>query len=122
MGILSGIVALALAAPVLADVPAQGQPPAKPAAAAAADTGLQVGPATIAPHWSKYTYPTSIPEGASYYIIVRGDTLWDLSKRFLNSPFLWPQIWNENRYVKDAHWIYPGDPLVIPRVQVVAPS
>ena len=81
---------------------------------------LQVGPATVAPHWSKYKYPETIPDGATYYLIKRGDTLWDLSGRFLSNPFLWPQIWDQNRYITDAHWIYPGDPLIIPRVGVVS--
>jgi hypothetical protein len=92
---------------------------AAPAAAAPDTAALQTGPATVAPHWSKYDYPTSIPEGASYYIIVRGDTLWDISARYMGTPFLWPQIWDANRYIKDAHWIYPGDPLILPKVQVV---
>jgi len=83
--------------------------------------GLQSGPATIPAHWTKNTsFPTDIPEGAAYYVVVRGDTLWDISARFLNSPYLWPQIWNENKYVKDAHWIYPGDPILLPRVALVA--
>ena len=81
---------------------------------------LQVGPATVAPHWSKYKYPETIPDGATYYLIKRGDTLWDLAGRFLSNPFLWPQIWDQNRYITDAHWIYPGDPLIIPRVGVVS--
>ena len=88
--------------------------------APAPDSDLKTGPATIAAHWSKYKYPDSVPEGTAYYVIVKGDTLWDLSKRFLQSPFLWPQIWDQNRYITDAHWIYPGDPLVIPRVNVIA--
>jgi hypothetical protein len=112
--ILGSLVACAMAAgPILAQTPA-----APPAAADAA--GLQMGPATI-PHWTKNTsYPTSIPEGAAYYIVVRGDTLWDISARFLKNPYLWPQIWNENKYIKDAHWIYPGDPIVLPKVSLVA--
>lgn len=112
---------LGLAGSVLAQPapPAGSLPPARPPATAAVGQ-LRVGPATIAPHWSKYDYPRSVPEGAPYHIIERGDTLWDLSKRYLANAYLWPQIWHENGYVKDAHWIYPGDPLVFPKLQVVA--
>jgi hypothetical protein len=37
----------------------------------------------------------------------------------LENPFLWPQLWEANRYIKDPHWIYPGDPLVIPDLDVL---
>ena len=94
-------------------------PAAKPGQGDAAP-GLKTGPATVAPHWSRYKYPESVPEGATYYIIEKGDTLWDLSKRYLDNPYLWPQIWDQNRYVTDAHWIYPGDPLVLPKVALVS--
>ena len=99
---------------------ASAQEPAKAPAAAPETAGLKVGPATIAPHWSKNAYPTSVPEGAIYYIVERGDTLWDISKRFLANPYLWPQIWDQNKYVTDAHWIYPGDPLILPKVALVS--
>lgn len=113
----SGLVALV----VLSAVVAEAQDTASRRAAAPPEpSGLRTGPATIAPHWSKYKYPESIPEGAAYYIIEKGDTLWDLSKRFLGNPFLWPQIWDQNRYITDAHWIYPGDPLVLPKVALVS--
>lgn len=82
--------------------------------------GLQTGPATVAPHYSRNKYPASIPEGALYYIVVKGDTLWDLSARFLGNAYLWPQIWDQNKYIADAHWIWPGDPLVLPKLAVVA--
>ena len=86
-----------------------------------APSGLQTGPATIAPHWTRNTsFPTQVPEGAAYYIVVRGDTLWDISARFLKSPYLWPQVWDQNKHVKDAHWIYPGDPIILPQVALVA--
>ena len=35
------------------------------------------------------------------------------AERWLGDPYLWPQVWDENRYILDSHWIYPGDPIVI---------
>jgi hypothetical protein len=106
----SGLVVLALAVGV-----ASAQEPGKGPVA-----GLRTGPATVAPHHSRNKYPTSIPEGAIYYIVVKGDTLWDLSARFLGNAYLWPQIWDQNKYISDAHWIWPGDPLILPKVSLVA--
>lgn len=65
----------------------------------------------VGDHWTPWDPPEPAP-GA--YIIQKGDTLWDLAGAWLGDPFLWPQIWDENRYILDSHWIYPGDPLVIP--------
>ena len=68
-------------------------------------------------HWTPWD-PPEAGEGA--YIIQKGDTLWDLAAEWLGDPYLWPQIWDENRYIMDSHWIYPGDPLGIPgRPQLV---
>jgi len=48
-------------------------------------------------------------ENAAYYTIIRHDTLWDISKRFLNDPFKWPYLWKLNPYIKNPDLIYPGD-------------
>ena len=79
-------------------------------------------PIVVDPHWSRYQAPMTYPEGTELHIIVRGDTLWDLSNQYLQNPFLWPQLWDANRYIENPHLIYPGDPVRIPEVDVVRPE
>jgi hypothetical protein len=50
-------------------------------------------------------------ETEGVYTIKKGDTLWDISSKFLKDPFLWPKLWQRNPYITNPHWIYPGNPV-----------
>jgi len=47
-------------------------------------------------------------ETGFYYTVKKGDTLWDLSQRFSNTPYLWPDLWSDNSQIANPHLIYPG--------------
>jgi hypothetical protein len=91
------------------EVSAPGPMDAAPAAPAAADplpddpslgiAPLDAGPAPGAPG-------AATPDT---YTVKPGDTLWDLSGRFLNNPWYWPKIWSYNPEIANPHWIYPGN-------------
>ncbi len=48
------------------------------------------------------------------YLVVKGDTLWDISAKEIVDPFLWPKIWKENPDIKNPDRIYPGQKVKIP--------
>jgi nucleoid-associated protein YgaU len=43
------------------------------------------------------------------HVVARGDTLWDIATEYLQTPWVWPSIWQENRDIENPHRIYPGD-------------
>ena len=75
--------------------------------AVSAITGLSPSPASA----QQATPPIELAPGApDKHIVVKGDTLWDISSTFLKSPWRWPEVWQLNKeQIADPHWIYPGD-------------
>ena len=67
-----------------------------------------------------------IPEGMGLmlkaYEVKRGDCLHEIANRYYDDPSLWREIWTYNKYIKNPHWIFPGDDLVIPTYQRVEVS
>jgi len=111
--IFSVIFGTALAAfgiSLAADYAAETGRPAQREVAAEIQGGLDRNPATE----TKNGY---------YYTVQKGDTLWDLSRRFADSPWVWPELWTENAAViANPHLIYPGQKIRLTRKAGVSPQ
>jgi hypothetical protein len=60
-------------------------------------------------------------ETGFYYTVKKGDTLWDISQRFNDTPWQWPDLWQENKQLPNPHWIYPGERIRLYRKSDIQP-
>ncbi len=76
------------------------------------DTSAPEGSSTIAPEKPDGKKPSSTGKASApgtQHTVEKGDTLWDLSQKFLGSPWYWPKVWSYNPEIANPHWIYPGN-------------
>jgi hypothetical protein len=54
------------------------------------------------------------PDAPDVYTVKKRDTLWDISKMYLKSPWRWPELWGMNiEQVRNPHLIFPGQVLIL---------
>lgn len=61
--------------------------------------------------------PTIKADAPNRYVVKKGDTLWDISGRYLDSPWRWKEIWATNKQIKNPNLIYPNDILILCVIQ-----
>ncbi|MGM0596418.1 MAG: LysM peptidoglycan-binding domain-containing protein [Myxococcota bacterium] len=44
----------------------------------------------------------------SVHVVKKGETLWDISRKYFKDPWFWPRLWSWNSHITNPHWLFPG--------------
>jgi hypothetical protein len=99
------------AAPAAADAPAAEAPPAPeaPPTAEAPAAAVEDGDPSRTEDFGGAVESGDSGLGGDQHRVDPGDTLWDISEKYLGNPWYWPKVWSYNPAIENPHWIYPGD-------------
>jgi len=45
--------------------------------------------------------------------VQKGDTLWSICEKYYSDPYLWPELWEMNKFITNPHWLKPGDVITL---------
>ena len=57
--------------------------------------------------------PSTLAGQKVTHIVKKGDTLWSICDHYYGDPFLWPELWEMNKFITNPHWIRPGDEITL---------
>ena len=47
------------------------------------------------------------------HVVQKGDTLWGVCNTYYHDPWIWPELWEMNKFITNPHWIKPGEVVMI---------
>jgi hypothetical protein len=47
------------------------------------------------------------------HVVQKGDTLWSICEKYYGDPYLWPELWEMNKFITNPHWLKPGDVITL---------
>jgi len=60
-----------------------------------------------------FSHPLLAEKKAVTHVVQKGDTLWSICEKYYGDPYLWPELWEMNKFITNPHWLKPGDVITL---------
>lgn len=60
-----------------------------------------------------FSPPILAEKKAITHVVQKGDTLWSICEKYYGDPYLWPELWEMNKFITNPHWLKPGDVITL---------